>query len=206
MTDTAAPTSLLAAVLLFVLGTPVAAQRPHRSGFWIETGGGPSQIRVGCTGCEDVTRRAGSGGYLRLGGAVSDRVMFGVESWTLADETFGFARDDTSLVAENTSLAAVILWYPWRSGFFLKGGVGLAYGDFTLPAETTLLAEPVRTRGTGVGLTFGAGYDLPIWRSLALTTSAGVWVTAIGDIVLPAFRVDDVIATMYGATIGLTIR
>lgn len=200
------PAVRAAAMFAILAATPATAQRPHRSGFWIETGGGPSRIRVGCTGCTDVTRRPGSGGYLRLGGAVSDRVMFGVESYTLVDETFGFDPADDPVVAENSSLAAIVLWYPWRSGLFLKGGVGLAYGDFTLPAETTLSAQPIRTRGTGVGMNLGAGCDLPIWRSLALTASAGAWVTAIGDIALPTVNIDDVIATMYSATIGLTLR
>jgi hypothetical protein len=51
-----------------------------------------------------------------------------------------------------------------------------------------------------------AAFFVSVWRSLALTASAGVWVTAIGDVVLPTTTVDDVIATMYNLSIGLTIR
>lgn len=193
----------LMAVALHTLTQPATAQRPHRSGFWIELAGGPSHIRVACTECDAVSRHSASGGYLRLGGAISGHVLMGIEAYGLADETFGFDETDESIVAENSGLAAVTLWYPWRVGVFVKGGVGVAFGDFTVTTETD---EQVRTRGTGVGMTFGLGYDLPVWRDLAITAGATAWVAAIGDVVLPHLRVDDVIATMYSATIGVAVR
>jgi len=178
------------------------AQRPHRSGLWGEFGGGPSSVRIACSDCPDVTRRSGSGGYFRVGGAVSDRILIGVEAFSLVDEAFGFSEGDTSIVAENVSLAGVVLWYPGRTGFFLKAGVGLASGEFTIPGAS----EPVVSHGIGTGLTFGVGFDLPVWRGLAVTGNAGTWVTAIGDVVLPDATVDDVIATLYGLTFGFTFR
>lgn len=182
---------------------PAAAQRPHRSGLWFEIGGGPAGVRVACTNCTDVTRRSASGGFMRLGGAISDAVVMGVESFSLIDETFGFGENDTTLMAENASLIAIVLWYPGRSGAFLKGGVGLAAGEFTVEQTPE---EPRVTSGEGVGLSFGVGYDQPITRAIAISANAGVWVTAIGDIVLPGERVDDVIATLYNLSISLVIR
>ncbi|MGD8277664.1 MAG: hypothetical protein PVH00_06540 [Gemmatimonadota bacterium] len=196
--------SVLYGVVFMVAAFPGAAgaQRPHRSGLWGELGGGPSSVRIACSGCADVTRRSGSGGYFRVGGAVSDRILIGVEAFSLVDEAFGFSEGDTSIVAENVSLAGVVLWYPGRTGIFLKAGVGLASGEFTIPGTP----EPVVSQGIGTGLTFGIGFDLPIWRGLAVTGNAGTWVTAIGDVVLPDATVDDVIATLYGLTFGFTLR
>jgi hypothetical protein len=180
-----------------------AAQRPHRSGLWFEIGSGPAAVRVACSGCEDVTTAGGSGALLRLGGTLSDRVLLGVETFGFTDQTFGFVSGDTSFVAETGTVGAVVLWFPWGSGTFLKGGVGVAEGTFTTSPTP---GSPVKIEGVGVGLTFGLGYDLYLSRKFAVTANAAAFITAIGDIVLPTGTVDDVIATMYVLAIGLTVK
>ncbi len=57
-----------------------------------------------------------------------------------------------------------------------------------------------------MGLTFGAGWDLAISRKFAITANVAAYVTAVGDVVLPGRRVDDVIATMYQGAIGFSFR
>lgn len=183
--------------------SPPKPPRPHRTGFWVEFASGPGYVRVASSNSADPTTSTGSSGYFRLGGTLSNRVLLGVESFGLTDETFGFAPEDPSLVAETASLTAVVLWFPWRSGVFFKGGVGMAEGEFTV---TPRPGERVTATGTGVGLTFGVGFDLPLSRKLALTANAATAIAAIGDLILPAVAVDDVIATMYQLTVGLTFR
>jgi len=195
-------TALIAVGTVETVGT-VAAQRPHRSGLWFEAGWGPAAIRVSCSQCVDVTRASGSGVTLRLGGIISDRVLIGLETFTFLDESFGLTPGDTSIVAVTSNLGGVVVWYPWRGGFFLKGGVGIANGEFTLQADTE---EEEVFDGTGVGLTVGIGLDLPVKRWLAFSLNAGAWVTAIGDLVLPTVRADDVIPSMYAITLGFTLR
>lgn len=187
---------------MVLLGGGAAAQRPHRTGLWGELGGGAAYSRVACSGCTEVTVSPASSGYLRIGGLLSDGVLLGVESAGFADETFGFGAD-SGVVAQMETLAVVVLWFPWRSGVFLKGGMGAAHGEFTIPSEAT---QADTSKGTGIGLTFGVGLDWPLSRKLALTANAAAFITAIGDVVLPTARVDDVIATLYHATIGFTIR
>ena len=195
--------SALVPALVAALWVRAPAQRPHRSGFWLETGSGPGAVRIACSGCPNVTTAGGSSGYLRLGGALSDKVFFGVESFGFTNQHFAFAGHEASVVAEDGSLGAVVLWYPWRGGVFLKGGVGLARGTFTVTPDS---APALHATGTGVGLTLGLGFDLTLSRRFALTANAADCITAIGDVVLPGTRVDDVIATMYQATIGITLR
>jgi hypothetical protein len=197
----AALTGVTAALLL--TATDVIGQNPHRQGFWAEIGSGPAAARIGCTGCESVTRAAGSGGYLRLGGALSPRVLLGAEFFGFTDETFGFDSDDEGIVANSGTIMAVVLWYPWRSHVFVKSGVGLAEGDFTVEPTGE---EPAIADGVGVGLTFGLGIDLPISRKFAITANASTFFTAIGDITLPNRTVDDVIPTTYMLSVGITLR
>ncbi|MGH7672154.1 MAG: hypothetical protein ACREMC_04585 [Gemmatimonadales bacterium] len=55
-------------------------------------------------------------------------------------------------------------------------------------------------------MTFGAGFDWPISRKFALTANLEALITAIGDLVLPGELVDNVVASMYHAALGITIR
>jgi hypothetical protein len=190
-------------VALGVVTTPLAAQRPHRTGLWAELCNGPAIVRIASSASAEVTTKWGLGSCLRVGGALSNKVLLGVETFGFLDKTFGFAKQDTSVVAETGTVALTVLWFPWRSGFFLKGGVGTGQGTFTVLASP---GQPVTADGVGVGLTYGLGFDLPISRKFALTVNAAAVITAIGDLVLPTTRVDDVIATMYHAALGITIR
>lgn len=179
-------------------------RNPHRSGLWGEFGGGPARIRIGCGGCDTTTTAAGGGGYLRIGGTISRKVLLGIESYTFTDNTFGFSEEDTTIVAQNETVAAIVMWYPWRAHFFLKGGVGVAQGRFTVQDST---GTPTVADGTGVGITFGLGFDMPISRKFAITANIGSYITAIGDIQIPpALTIDDVIPTTYLISIGLTFR
>lgn len=187
-----------------IFGADAAAQKaPARSHFWLEIGAGWGGVRIGCGGCPDVTTASGSIAHLRLGGSISDNVLLGVETFGFADEEFSFSDEDSTAVAENSSLAVVVLWYPWHSRLFLKGGVGIAGGRFTVQPET---GPPVIAEGEGVGLTFGVGYDFPLSRRFALTANLAAYITAIGDIALNGRVVDDVIPTLYQVGIGFTFR
>jgi len=180
--------------------------RPHRNGLWGEFGFGAGQVRVGCSDCENVIVANGATSYLRIGSTVSDNVLIGFEFFSLLDQAFGFATGDTTTTAETGTAAIIIMWYPGRHGLFIKGGVGAAYGSFSVPTDSGGVVRADTSTGGGVGLTFGLGWDLPISRKFAFTGNLSGFVTALGDVVLPGRRVDDVIATVYQASIGFTIR
>lgn len=196
-----------AAMLLALgLGAPAALEaqkNPHRQGLWGEIGNGPTRFRIGCSSCSGVTTSGGHGSILRIGGTLSHKVLLGVETFGFLDKAFGFDPDDTTLVAEHGSLMGVVLWYPWRAHFYVRGGAGLSAGDFTVASDS---GPPVIASGAGVGLSFGLGFDVPISRKFALSAQLGAYITAIGDIVLPTRTVDDVIPTMYTMQFGLIFR
>lgn len=194
--------------VLIVLGGLLArgapAQRPHRTGLWFEAGEGIGYVRTASASSTSVTSAGGSTSYVRVGGLLSDKTLMGVEYLEFLDERSGVFRADTSSIAETWSLAVVVLWFPWRSGVFLKGGVGAAQGALTVTPPGG--GAPVTARGTGVGLTFGLGYDRTLSRRIALTGCVCAQIAGIGDVVLPTTRVDDVIASIYHVTIGVTLR
>jgi hypothetical protein len=170
---------------------------------WAELGAGPGRVRIACSGCTDeVVAASGLTSYFRIGGTVSDHVVIGVEVFSFLDRAFGFSPSDSATTAETATATVVVMWFPGRRGLFFKGGVGLAGGQFSIPGT----AGADTSSGGGIGLTFGFGWDFSISRRFAITTNFAAYVTAVGDLVVPGQRVDDVIATMYQGSIGFTVR
>jgi len=181
----------------------------HRRGLWGEFGFGPGYVRIACSGCTDVVGTTGGTSYLRIGGVISRNVVIGFEVFSLLDNAFGFTpQDSAGATAETGTAAIIILWYPGRHGLYFKGGVGAAFGQFSIPADSSSGGAVVAdtSTGGGMGLTFGVGWDIAISRKFAVTANAASFVTALGDVVTGNRRVDDVIASMYNISIGFTIR
>ena len=159
-------------------------------------------MRVACTGCADPVFTPGSAGLVRLGGTLTDKVMLGWESAGFTDETVFSGGEDSTTVAEVETISVVVLWFPWRSGIFLKGGVGIAQGRFTVATATAVDT----TEGTGIGMTLGLGWDVPISRKFAITANAASIIAAPGDFVLPSRRIEDLIGSIYQISVGITFR
>ncbi|MCB0833422.1 MAG: hypothetical protein KDC45_08170 [Bacteroidetes bacterium] len=186
-----------ALIILIASLSGILNAQSTRKGFWVESAGGIGTIRVSCTDCPSVTKSDAVGGFLRVGGAISRHVLIGLES-----STFTAGQFENVNPAKNWNANVIILWFPWKSGFFMKGGTGLAKSTVKLGSG----ADAVIVSGTGVGLTFGAGWDVPITHHFAISGNAGTWITATGDIELPMRVVDDPITSVYVLMIGLTYR
>jgi len=127
----------------------------HR-GFWIGFGfGGGINLSEGLDG----ERLGGGGGYLRLGGTPSQKVLLGFEGLAWARDV-----DGSALGRGNGSF--VVQFYPsQRGGAFLKGGVGIA----SISRATTSGNTTTTTTRDGFGLTAGTGWDVRLGRNLYLT-------------------------------------
>ena len=196
---------ILLAVLVAALAVPVAAQRPMRSGLWAEFGRGGGNVHLGCATCAEPTVTYGRSGYLRVGGSLTPRILWGGELFTLFDREFGSAEDGTALTLDISALSSVVLWYPWRGGLFFKGGLGLAHTELVAPVSEGT-PEQIITTGTGSNLSFGIGLDVPLSRRFSVTANFGMFYSAIGDVALLESVVDDIITTVYQANFAITIR
>lgn len=191
-------------LLLALAVTPLAAQRPLRSGFWAEAGGGGGNIHLGCATCAEPTVKYGRSAYLRLGGGISRRVLWGVEFFGLLDERFRADETGQPITFENAAISPVVLWFPWSSGVFFKGGMGLTNATVQTPALDG--SPPIVVSGTGTGLTFGIGLDVPVHKWFSITANFGMYYSAVGDVALTGSIVDDVITTIYQANFAVTLR
>jgi hypothetical protein len=197
-------TPALAVLAALVVGAETsAAQGGPRSGFWLEATAGTGTVRNTCAGCPNVTVAFGSTNSVRLGHSMTPTVLLGLEFFVLHSSDLSLGPGASSVDAENGTLGPIVMWYVGDSGFFLKSGLGLARGTFTVRSEDEGVVTVERT---GSGLTFGAGFDIGVVRWIALSANVGMYVTAIGDVRVDGAFVDDVIATVYEAGVGITLR
>jgi len=156
--------SLTPAVLLTLLILPAAtaagqdSDRPpvaHR-GFWIGFGLG------GGYNFSDFAQdnRAGVGGFLRMGGTVSQKVLIG-------GEVSGWGRDIGGGMFSEAGATAIVMFYPAGPGAYVKAGAGFA----GWAVSTSVGSTTTTTTAGGFAGTLGAGYDLRIGNNLFLTPS-----------------------------------
>jgi hypothetical protein len=58
----------------------------------------------------------------------------------------------------------------------------------------------------GSALTFGVGFDVGLWSWLAVTADVSTYIASVGDVTVGSMLVDDIIATVYQASVGLALR
>ncbi|MDH4132503.1 MAG: outer membrane beta-barrel protein [Gemmatimonadota bacterium] len=152
-------TLLLMALILGGAASLEAQERNVHKGFWVGFGlGGGTNLSTGFDG----ESMGGFGGYLKLGGTPSQKVLLGFESlaWGREDGNTDKTRGNAHFVAQ---------FYPSAtSGFFLKGGVGVAFADQSTSSGNTTVSTDKGGFGTGAGL----GYELQIGRNIYLVGQA----------------------------------
>lgn len=144
------------AAALVVLPQDAEAQRPQtREGFYIGFG-----LGGGSFGCSDCTSREGSvTGQLRLGGALNQQLLLGVESaaWTKEE---GGAR------LTHGNVSAVAQFYPSATnGFYVSGGVGVS----RLEAQASSGGVTATVTESGLGFTAGMGYDVRVGNNFSVS-------------------------------------
>jgi hypothetical protein len=100
-----------------------------------------------------------------------------------------------------TAVTGIARWYPSSSPLWVKFGVGLARGRNTLVSGVGLY----QTIRNGVVIDFGAGYDIQVSRSLAITPMAGWYMGAIGDIITPTAVIRNVSWNNWTFGVSLTV-
>ncbi len=167
--------TLLAATLLALTALPAHAQSSSRDfsrdGFFIGLG-----LGYGSLGIEDFDEREGAlSGYLKLGGAVNESLLLGVE-------TNGWVDEDGGATVTFGNLSGIAQFYPSETNnFFLKAGAGLARLDLDLGIGGS-------DGETGLGLVAGAGIDIPLGSRFALTPYANFNYGNIEDTGITVFQ------------------
>ena len=184
----------LVALLLALAAGPAPAQVPRRGGLWADAGAGYGRLHLTCATCARVAAADGTEVTVTIGGAPSANVLLGLQAQTWSSGGSG----PTQRVR---SLTAVVQWYPWPTrGWFVRAGTGIVQGPVTPGTDST---PPATVQGTGVGLDFGFGYDLPVSEHFGLTVQAATHIAALGDLTVNGRPANDVIA--YVSRIGIAV-
>ncbi len=189
-----------AALSLFILLFTAAAQAELKpathSGFYIGFGLGWGSLKVELDDDnEDVSfisdAESGGSGNFRIGGALSNKLLLGVEanSWVKEYEvTSGNQMFDAEVTVSN--LAVTLTYYPAEQ-FFIKGGPAIAASELKFDIPGTIFSGTVEDEGAGLML--GAGGEFRLTRRFAIVPSAQ-WMYQ---------KFDDYKITFFSATIGV---
>jgi len=152
-------TSVSVLVVTMALTTPATAQSPreHR-GFWISAGVGGGWNLTRNVGI-DSSSTGGAGGYLRLGGTITPRLLIG-------GEVIGWGRSIDGVEVARGNVSVTALFYPSvQTGVYLKGGLG----GSSLANTVTEGNTTVTVHDEGFGATVGVGWDVRLARNFYLT-------------------------------------
>ena len=171
--------ALFSTLLLVGLGqSPLTAQNTvvvaspspsdhNREGLWFNIG-----VGYGTSGCGPCTERDGGlSGGLSAGTTLSDNVLIG-------GGLTGWRKSSGAVTVSARLLTPLVRVYPWGTeGFFLTGGVGVGWIDFTLSNQ--LNRSPTRSRAwqwahgsanqVGYAGLAGLGYDIRVGNHGSLT-------------------------------------
>ena len=174
-------------------GNPTAPNRPQ--GWWGSAGVDFSAVRFACQDCANEQPVYESvAGEVAFGKSIGTKVALGAEV-AVATPSGPPGR------AVITTVTGIARWYPSSSPLWLKFGVGMARGRSTLVSGVGLY-QSVRN---GVAIDFGAGYDIQVSKSLAITPMAGWYMGAIGDIITPTAVIRNVSWNNWTFGVSLTV-
>ena len=177
-------------LLLALAPAPVSAQT------WYTIGAGAGGNRVSCENCKSIERFWSASGYLRAGGTLGEHVRVGGELVFWQKSLEG---SDAYLRA----IEGVVLWHPSPPG-----------DSSDRPGSDWVGSERLhdgRHHGARVGDRTqrdggSVGYDLRVGKRLFLTPSLMSIAVPAATIDTPAGPLDNMVATLFFAGLGVTIR
>jgi hypothetical protein len=194
-------TALVFMLALVGLALPSIAAAQEKRGFWFSAAFGLGSAMVTCDGCASE-RETGGVFAVRLGGSLSERVLVGAEVGVWAKE-YAIEPGVTGTVSLG-HISGTIAYYPTGSGFFVRGGAGLALAEAVVNADGTNISADI---GKGFGFVTGAGYDIRVSRRWSITPGVSSWYGQLGDTAMVgAPLAKDWKQNVIDFTIGITFR
>jgi hypothetical protein len=148
---------LVAMTGVMLVSTPAFAGKPHdRGGFFIGfgVGFGGANYTTGSVLDGSTDDSGGGVGNFRLGGALTPKVLLGLE-------TSAWVRSENDAKLTFSAVTAALTWYPGAGGAYVRGGFGFGSSKYEIEGE--VFGVPVDVSKTDGGWTFLAagGYE---WR------------------------------------------
>ncbi|MCZ6767496.1 MAG: autotransporter domain-containing protein [bacterium] len=171
--------TLISVIILATLSSDSHAieQFPHkREGFFVGAGLGFGSAGADVTVVQELTRQNGGTGNVRMGWAIRDNLVAGVEFTGFAAFFSQQATDDLRWVLTLSSLA--VTWWPGNMGLYVRGGAGIA----TSRVEVVTTGAQ-RQDNAGAGVLLATGYEWRLMENMAIGPQAEyVYMKIDGDL------------------------
>ena len=192
---------VMAALVLAAAAATAAAQDtqapPPKHGGWLGAGLGYGAFRTDCSNCERDDLYSNGGGLMVGGGIVAnDRVAAG-------GEIFWASTSFESGEYRAAFLLGTVQFVPWRThGFYLKGGLGLAF------IRTTITVDEQATTSTpkGLGVHYGAGWMFGRGRRVSFAPFGGHYVASLGDVPTAGGVAENPVSNVWFAGVAVFLR
>jgi hypothetical protein len=176
-----------------------AQQQADFSRLWIVGGAGSMSFLADCEECGDPEDYQHSYGLLvNAGRAITRRLDFGAELvWTPGEAASGDP-------VRTTFLLAATQFRPWQSqGFFVKGGIGIAFikNRVTIPGQDS--GEFVTK---SLAVVIGGGWEWRLRGRVGAEVYASQHVAAAGDILTSAGTANNVMVNFWSVGGAVVIR
>jgi Outer membrane protein beta-barrel domain len=173
------------------------APSPPARASWLGAGLGYGAFRTDCSNCtRDDLYSTGGSLFVSGGVAVNDRVDAGGEIlWASTVFDAGKYRA--------TFLLGVAQFRPWPTrGFYLKGGLGLAF----IRASITVDGQTTESKPKGLGVHYGAGWMFGRERRVSFAPFGGHYVASLGDLPTAGGVAENPVSNVWFAGVTVFIR
>jgi hypothetical protein len=178
---------------------PPAAQQapPPAHGGWLGVGLGYSAFRTDCTNCERDDLYSSGGGLSLNGGMAINRQM------DVGGEIFWASTAFDAGTYRAAFLLGTAQYRPWPArGFYLKGGLGLAF----IRARIGVGDETVESKPKGLGVHYGAGWVFGRDRRVSFAPFGGHYVASLGDTPTPGGVAENPVSNVWFAGVTVFFR
>ena len=172
------------------------APQPPRGGV-LGIGLGYAAFRTDCNNCVRDDLYSTGGSLMVSGGvAVNDQLDAGGEIlWASTAFEGGDYRA--------SFLLGSVQFRPWKArGFYLKGGLGLAF----VRANITVNGQTTASKPKGLGVHYGAGWMFGRGRRVSFAPFGGHYVASLGDIPTSAGNAENPVSNVWFAGVTVFFR
>jgi len=195
---------VMSALMVAAAAAPVCAQDtqapselPPPTGAWLGAGLGYGAFRTDCSNCARDDLYSNGGGLMVSGGVVANgRLDAGGEIfWASTAIDAGDYRA--------AFLLGVAQFRPWKTrGFYLKGGLGLAF----IRASITVDDRTTTSTQKGLGVHYGAGWVFARERRVSFAPFGGHYVASLGDIPTAGGVAENPVSNVWFAGVTVFLR
>lgn len=158
---------------------------------------GYAAFRTDCSNCARDDLYSTGGSLMVSGGvAVNDQVDAGGEIFWAST---AFEGGDYRA----SFLLGTVQFRPWKArGFYLKGGLGLAF----VRANITVDGQTTASKPKGLGVHYGAGWMFGRGRRVSFAPFGGHYVASLGDIPTSAGNAENPVSNVWFAGVTVFVR